>query len=101
VAAIVLGLLAILAIPAGVFASKVLKTSRLIEAVVVAVPVAFVLGLMAVSAARRARYRLDRSVYRRGAGLVRLARLLAWTGLYASFVGGIALGVYAALRWSA
>lgn len=96
-----LGLLAILAIPAAVVASKVLKTSRLIEAVVIAVPVAFVLGLMAISAARRARYKLDRSVYRRGARTVRIARFLAWTGLYAAFVGGIALGVYGALRWAA
>jgi hypothetical protein len=97
----VLGVLAILAIPVAVFASKVLKTSRLIEAVVIAVPIAFLLGLTAVSAARRARYRLDRSVYRRGVRTVRLARFVAWTGLYAAFVGGIALGVYGALRWAA
>jgi hypothetical protein len=100
-AAILLGILAVLAIPAGVAASKMLKAATLIECVTVAVPVAFVLGLAAMSAARRARYRLDRSVFRNGARLVRVARFFAWTGLYASFVGAIALAVYAALRWSA
>ena len=88
-----------LAIPAGIAASRVLDDVRLLEAVSIAVPVAFVLSLVAISAARRARYRLDRSVFRKGRRMVRLGRFLAWAGMYLAVTGGLALAFYGVLRW--
>jgi hypothetical protein len=97
---VLLGALAVLAIPAGVAASELLKGIRLLESVVIAVPAAFVLSLAAVAAARRARFRLERSVFRAGARTVRAGRLLAWAGMYFAVTGGLALAFYAVLRWA-
>ncbi len=80
VVAIVLGLLAVAAIPAAVAAAVVLPSLDVLPALFVSVPAAFVLGLLGLSAARRARYRVDRSVYRIGAGTARLGRFLVWAG---------------------
>jgi hypothetical protein len=99
VAAVLLGTLAVLAVPAGVAASRLLEDVRLLEAVVAAVPVAFVLSLAALSAARRARYRLERSVLRQRPRLVKTGRLFAWAGMYVAITGALALAFYGALRW--
>jgi hypothetical protein len=96
-AGIVLGVLALAAIPAGVAAAWYLHGVRLLRSLELAVPVAFALGLLAVALARRARYRVERSVMRRGENVVRIARLLAWGGLYAALTGAIALGFYGLL----
>jgi hypothetical protein len=96
--AILFGALSILAVPAGIAASRVLEDVRLLEGIVIAVPVAFVLSLLAIAAARRARFRLDRSVFRTGARTVRVGRFLAWTGMYVAVTGALALGFYAVLR---
>jgi hypothetical protein len=98
-ASILLGALAVLAVPAGVVASRVLEDVRLLEAIVIAVPVAFVLSLLALSAARRARFRVDRSVFRRRARTAKLGRFLAWTGLYVAVIGALALAFYGVLHW--
>src|SRR5438045_5961344 len=90
-AAIVLGALAVAALPAGVASSWYLKGVSLLEATEVAVAVAFVLGLVAVICARRARFRLDRSVRRLGERTVRIGARLAWAGLYLAATGAIAL----------
>src|SRR5262249_13958506 len=95
--AIVVGALAIATIPAAVAASWKLPRVTLLEATELAVPVAFGLGVLAVTIARRARFRVDRSVTHRGARLVRAARLLAWTGIYLAVAGGVALGFYGLL----
>jgi hypothetical protein len=84
--ALVLGILALAAIP--------------VAAEIVAVPIAFVLGLIAVSLSRRARLRVERSVRRAGEGLVRAARLVAWSGVYIAVTGGLALAFYGVLRAS-
>jgi hypothetical protein len=97
---LVLGLASVAAIPAAAVVSANRDDIGLLEAELVGVPVAFVLGLVAVSAARRARYRLDRSVRRVGATTVRLARIVAWTGLYLAVTGGLALAFYGVLRAS-
>ena len=89
-----------LTLPAAIAASKLLKLAELLRAVEIAVPAAFVLSLVAVSAARRARYRLDRSVFREGARSVRLGRFLAWTGMYLALIGALSLAFYGALRWA-
>jgi hypothetical protein len=94
---ILLGVLALAAIPAGVAASWRLEDVGLLRSIEVAVPAAFVLGLVAVAMARRARYAVERSIARRGARLVRVARTLAWGSLFLATSGAIALGFYGAL----
>lgn len=95
--AIALGVLALAALPIGGAVSNRLNGVGLLEAMEFAVPAAFVLGLAAVGAARRARFSLDRSVRRPGENVVRLARFVAWTGLYIASTGAIALGFYGLL----
>jgi hypothetical protein len=99
-AAIVLGTLALLAIPVAGVLAAMLSSVQAIRATTVAVAAAFVLGLAGVSAARRARFRLDRGVRRAGERVVRVASLLVWAGLYVSVVGALALGFYTLLRLS-
>src|SRR5689334_8098778 len=89
---IAFGVLAIAAIPVAVAASRLAHRVPLLRALEIGVPVAVVLGLIAVGVVRRARYRLDRSVTRRGERLVRFARFLAWAGVYFGATGAIALG---------
>ncbi|HEU5362241.1 MAG TPA: hypothetical protein VFU56_02815 [Gaiellaceae bacterium] len=98
-AAVLSGTLAVLAIPAGVAASQGTRF-RLLETLYVVVPVAFVLGLGALAASRRARFAASRSVVPRGRFGLRLARVVAWAGLYAGVTGGLALAVYGVLRWA-
>ena len=97
-AAIFFGTLALLAIPAAAALSASLASVEVLHAIVIAVPVAFLLGLIGVSLARRARYRLERSVYRPGERTVRFARFLVWAGLYVALIGALALGFYGLLR---
>jgi hypothetical protein len=99
-AAIFFGLLAIAAIPAGAVVSWQRPEVHLLQAELVAVPVAFVCGLIALAASRRARYRVERSVRRAGERTARAARWLAWTGLYVAVTGGLALAFYGVLRAS-
>jgi hypothetical protein len=61
-AAVVLGALAVLAIPAGVLAAQLSGRLRLLETLYVVVGVAAVLGLLAVWAARRARLNAARTL---------------------------------------
>jgi hypothetical protein len=96
-AAIVLGALGVAAVPVGVASSWLLRGVGLLGSTEVAVPAAFVLGLTGVAVARRAGFRLDRSVTRPGEALVRAARLLAWGALYLATTGAIALGFYGLL----
>jgi hypothetical protein len=96
-AATVVGALAVLALPAGVAAAWYLEEVSLLEGLELAVPVAFVLALVAVSLVRRARYRFDRSVQRTGGRGLWIGGVLAWTGLYAATTGAIALGFYGLL----
>jgi hypothetical protein len=92
-----LGALTVAALPAGVAAAWLAHGVGLLRAMEVAVPTAFVLGLVTVSVVRRARYRVDRSVQRPGEHVVRAASILAWLGLYAAATGAIALGFYGLL----
>jgi len=97
-AAIAFGMLAVAAIPVAAAASAVLTSVRILPALIVAVPAGFVLGLCGISATRRARFKLDRSIHRAGERSLRLGRLLVYAGLYFAVIGGLALGFYAALR---
>ena len=100
IVAIVFGTLAVLAIPVAVAAAVFVPSVDVLPALVVAVPSAFVLALIGISAARRARFRVERSVYRSGERSVRFGRFLVWSGLYVSLVGALALAFYSVLRRS-
>ena len=99
-AAVVFGALAVLAIPAAVLGSRYVNGIGLLQSLYAAVPAACVLGLVAIAAARRARLAAARSVRPYAAGSLRLARFLAFAGLYVGLTGALALAVYGALRWA-
>jgi hypothetical protein len=96
--AVVFGVLAIAAIPAGAGASFLVNGVGLLFALVIAVPAAIVLGLLGLAFSRRATLLFERSVRRAGERSVRAARLIVWTGLYLGVTGALALGFYGALR---
>ena len=98
-AAILFGALAVLAIPVGVVAAQA-TTLRLLETLYVVVPVAVVLALVGLVAARRARFAAARSLAPGPRRSVRVARIVAWAGLYAGTTGALALAVYGVLRWA-
>ena len=98
-AAVVVGLLALLAVPAGVAASRLLEEVRLVEGLEIAVAVGFVLALLAIVLARRARLNLERRVFPTGGRTVRTGRFLAWTAMYVVVTAALALAFYGALRW--
>ena len=96
-AAILFGAIAVVSVPAGIAAAIYLSSVNILPALEVSIPIAFVCGLIGISLARRARYRVDRSVSRRGARTVRFARFLVWAGMYVAVVSGLALGFYGLL----
>lgn len=96
--AVFFGVLAVAAIPAGVAASRFLNGVVLLRALYVGVPAAFVCGVIAWAASRKARYTLSRSVNPAFAGPVRLGRFLAWAGVYLAVTGALALAFYAVLH---
>ena len=100
VAAALLGLLSIAAIPCGVLGAQYSASISLLQGLYVSVPAAIVLGLLAVLVARGARLHVSRSVFGGRRGLARFATILAWTGLWIGVTGGVALTVYGALRWA-
>jgi hypothetical protein len=97
-AAVVLGALAVLAIPAGVLAAQLSSQLRLLETLYAVVAAAMVLGLLALYAARRARLNAARTLS--AAGGLGFARVTAWAGAYAGITGALALAVYGILRWA-
>jgi putative Mn2+ efflux pump MntP len=96
--AVFFGAVAVLAIPVGVAAAAFTSKVMLLPAVYVAVPIAFVLGLLALASYRRARAQLERRVRRPGEHIVRAARLLVFAGLYFAVIGALALGFYGLLH---
>ena len=96
--AVFCGAVGVLAIPGGLAAAAFSSKVALLPAVYVSVPVAFVAGLAAVGSYRRARAHLERRVRRPGEQLVRVARLLAFAGLYFAAIGALALGFYGLLH---
>ena len=93
-ASIVLGALALAAIPVGVvFAGRIVSVD-LLHATCGAVATSFVFGLAGISISRRARFRVERSLNRRGARTVRYGRVLVFAGLYVAVIGAIALAFY-------
>jgi hypothetical protein len=91
---VLLGVLAVLAIPVAILVTDVRNDLRLLHAGV-AVPVAAILGIIAIRLARRARRRLERTLGRAGGAVTaRLGRIFGWLGLYLALIGAIALGFY-------
>jgi L-lactate permease len=95
----VLGLLAVAVVPATVVYAEQTSAIRLIWSGA-AVPIAFVLGLAAVVAARAGRRSAGLTLRgRTGAGAARVGRLLGILGLLIAGSGTIALVVYALLTY--
>ena len=96
---VLLGLLAAASLPAAVFYADRDVDLELIWAGA-AVPVAFVLGLGAIAAARAGRRRAQMTLLRRsGSASARIGRLLGLLGLIFAGTGAIALVVYAILTY--
>jgi hypothetical protein len=96
---VVLGALALAAVPAGVAASRYVPSVPLLRGLYGGVPAALLLGLLAIAAARRARSRLGLSLGRApGAKAARWGRRLAFAGLYVGTMGALALASYTVLR---
>jgi hypothetical protein len=94
VVSVILGVLAVLAIPVAIYVTDQRNDLRLIHAGA-SVPVAFVLGFAAIRLAKRARTRLERTLGRaRGQAPARLGRIFGWLGVYLSLIGAISLAVY-------
>jgi uncharacterized membrane protein SpoIIM required for sporulation len=98
IAALFFGLLAVAALPVGGALTVFLHSVKVLPAGVVAICAALFFGLCGISASRRARFKLERSVRRKGERTVRFGRFLVLTGIYFGFVGAIALGVDEVLR---
>ena len=98
---VLVGLLSLAALPAAVIAARESDELTLVEAGVVAVPVAGVLALIGLWLARRGRRRADRTLDRVGGRRVaRFGKLFGGLGLYVAATAGLALGVYALLSAS-
>jgi uncharacterized protein YacL len=94
-ASVILGFVALAAVPvAAVLSERGIVDVDLVRAVVAAVCVSLVFGLAGISTSRRARFRIERSLRRRGERTLRVGRFLVFAGLYVGFVGAIALGFY-------
>jgi len=94
VLSVVFGVLAVLALPVAIYVTDQRNDLRLIHSGV-AVPVAFVLGFVAIRLAKRARARLERTLGRaKGRRAARLGRMLGWLGVYVALIGAISLAVY-------
>jgi hypothetical protein len=99
-AALSLGVLGVIAVPAAVAVAQSLASVSLLESLYVSAPVSAVLGLLALLASRRARLAASRSLKPGDAGPVRLGRIAAWAGLYVGVTAALALGVYGVLVWA-
>src|SRR5215208_359480 len=96
---VLLGLLAVAAIPAAaVYADRSARVQLIWAGI--AVPAAFVLGLLAIAAARAARRRAQMTLLGpRGSTTARVGSLLGTLGLLLAGTGSIALLVYAILTY--
>jgi hypothetical protein len=95
--AVLLGLLSVATVPAAIaythYANRELLKAEY------AVPVAFVLGVVALSLARRARRRSERTIGRVGGTRAgRWGRILGGLGVYVAVTAALAVGVYELLN---
>jgi hypothetical protein len=93
------GVGSVLCLPVAVYATRFSDSYDLLHAGF-AIPVGIVLGLVALTLARRARRRSAVSLAAaRGSGLVTLGRVLGVLGLCMAASGLVALGVYGLLEY--
>jgi hypothetical protein len=94
---VLVGLAGVAALPAAVGLAERTDLIRLIEAAG-AIPVAAVLGVTAIVVARRARQRVERTLWRvGGARVARVGQALGVLGVCLALSGAIAIGFYYAL----
>lgn len=92
-----LGLLAVAALPIGVEITREAKTLELIDAAA-AIPVAALAGIASILLARGARRRVERTIGRVGGErLAVLGRVLGVLGVCLAVAGAVAIGVYEVL----
>ena len=92
-----MGLLALAAMPVGVYLSQRLEGVRLFDAGYAA-PVAAVLGIIALALGGHARRRVQLTLGRVGEdGLARAGRFMGGVALYVAVTAGLALGFYGLL----
>lgn len=97
VASVVFGLLAVLAIPAGVVVSYYSVTVTLLQSSSSA-GLAIIFGLYAILLARRGRWTIARTIGRSGGvRTARAGKLLGWLGLCMGISAGLAVGFYGLL----
>jgi hypothetical protein len=94
---VLVGLVGAAALPAAVGVAERTDLIRLIEAAG-AIPVAAVLGIAAIIVGRRARRRVERTLWRvGGASIARLGQALGMLGVCLAASGAIAVAFYYAL----
>ena len=92
--AVLLGLVAVIAVPAAVVASRRTSGITLLDAAW-AIPVAAICGLASLLFVRGARGRLRRTLERAGGtGRIRLGRILGVAGICVALSAAIAVGFY-------
>jgi drug/metabolite transporter (DMT)-like permease len=93
-ASVLVGLVGVAALPAAVAVAELGERIDLFQAAV-SVPVAFLLGLLAIWLGRRGRRRFERTVGRvGGAGVARLGRWLGLLAVCLALAGATAVGFY-------
>jgi hypothetical protein len=98
VLSVLVGLVAVAAIPAAVVAAEFYDVVTLLESSVSIAPAA-VLGLLAVILGRRGRRQVERTLGRaRGSKLAATGRILGYLALYLSVTAGISVATYYVLR---
>lgn len=92
-----MGVLAALTVPVGVFFSRWVAGVRLVDAAI-AIPVAVILGLVAILLGSRSRKQVEWTLGRLGgARLARLGTILGVVGLLLALTASLALGFYGLL----
>jgi hypothetical protein len=95
---VLVGLLAVAALPAAIAAAEVLEGFELLDAAV-AIPVGLVLAIVALVLARGARRRFERTLGRVGGRRTALlGKALGLLGLGLALAGAIAVGFYEVLE---
>jgi hypothetical protein len=97
VVAVLVGLVSLATVPAAVAYTHYAKL-ELLKAEY-AIPVGFLLGIAALSLAKRARQRSERTIGRvGGARAIRLGRILGGLGVYLAVTAALSVGVYELLN---
>jgi hypothetical protein len=98
VLSVLVGLVAVVTIPAAVVAAEFYDTTTLLESSVSIAP-AVVLALLAIFLGRRGRRLVERTLGRaRGSKLAAAGRILGYFALYLSVTAGISVATYYVLR---